>query len=1073
MLTTEKPRQGALCKTSDTQREIWLTAQLGEKASCACNESVALRLRGRLNTQALRAALQKLATRHERLQMSVSGDGRELRLRSELCSLSPELVDCAGLESASDQIDQELCRRESAKSFDLLNGPLARTVLARVADSEHLLVITCHQIVGNREFLEALVQELGEVYARLADADYQDERTANSTPALTAGSSRSQAEQQSLQYWLKRLASAPDFLEFPLDKPRPVFKTFAASHCEFPLPQDFVSRIEAFATAASTSLESAWLAAFAAFGSRVTGAGRMLLGVPAPHTGARLPLCVDVSDDPAFAQLLTQVDAGIRDAGKHCHLVFEQLLKAMNFERDFSRPPLVSNVVRVERDQLRWEVGDLAAETVAARKAFQIPDMEWTLRIGGAGARLECAFNRDLWEPETIAFRLAELATLMDAAFWCSELPLSRLAIIPHAERRFLARAGAGPERSTKVRHLTGLLDLQRYGDRPAVACAGESIDYRELDRRSSQLANYLLSVGVGHNDLVGVFVERSVNMLVSLLATWKAGAAYVALDPGYPAERLLYMAQAARLKAMITEADLDKGLSGYECPRVYLDENAAAIAEQSEQSPTVHGSPGDTAYVIFTSGSTGQPKGVQITHGGVTNFLLAMAERPGLAADDRFLAVTTLSFDIAVIELCLPLLVGGRVIIAEREEALDGYRLLELIDKYRVNVMQATPTTWRWMLAAGWEGQRDFKALCGGEAFPLDLARQLTPCVGEVWNMYGPTETTVWSTCHRLSEKDLAGGAIPVGTPIHNTQCHVLDEQQRPVPVGVAGELFIGGDGVANGYLGMPERTAERFVVNPFGPGRLYRTGDQVRLRGDGAFECLGRLDSQIKLRGYRIELGEIEAALARHPEVIECAASVVSYGKSDMRLVVYARVSDGSQLNGTQMRRFLRGFLPDYMVPQLFVQVDALPLTPNGKVDRKRLPSPDPAQLPEEANALVQPRNDTERELVRIWSELLKKDHEGINQLFFDVGGHSLLAMDMIAKIERRFGVRIHVLDVLVGTIEQLAAKVDAARVHETQADAKDVTAKKTAERERPDRPRGLLGRLFRRERAQKIGG
>ncbi|MCW8196025.1 amino acid adenylation domain-containing protein [Proteobacteria bacterium 005FR1] len=1067
----DKPSRDPLAiETTAAQRELWMTAQLGDEANRACNESLAFRLRGLLDKGALRSALEDVVDRHEVFHRYVSADGRELRKMSGDRSKAGLVSELDLPTTSAEREWRNACERECARAFALDTGPLARILLINIADTDHLLVLTCHQVIGGRSLLARLVSGILTLYsARTGTPGAQDtERSA----AECGTKADPQAQESSLAWWTQQLSASAPFLELPLDQPRPPQKSFAAARRELLLGTELLAQANALAAAANASLESVFVAAFAAFAQRLTGNSEILVGIPVAETGATLPLKVNTSGDLSFSQLLARVADDLRQSGEHRHLALGELLQALNYPRDYSRPALISNVVSVDTADSQVDRAGLTVEEVPVARSYAVAEMDWRLRRIGDKAQLECTFNRDLWREQTVDFRLAELATLLASAVTYPDRTLNQLAIIPAAEQRFLDQRCKGPSMRPKARHLTELLELARYTDRAAVACSGESIDYRELDRRSNQLANHLLSVGVKPNDLVGVFVERSVNMLVSLLATWKAGAAYVALDPGYPPERLLYMAQTAGLSAMITAADLDRKLSAYGCPRVYLDGEAERIAHRSEEAPEIVGRPEDTAYVIFTSGSTGKPKGVQITHGGVINFLLAMAERPGLKADDRFLAVTTLSFDIAVMELCLPLLVGGRVIIATREEALDGYRLLELIERHAINVMQATPTTWRWMLAAGWKGQQDFKALCGGEPFPLDLARQLIGYVGQVWNMYGPTETTVWSTCHQLGEKDLSGGLVPVGAPVYNTQCYVLDEQQRQVPVGVPGELFIGGSGVANGYLRMPERTAERFVPNPFGGAdRLYRTGDQARLRWDGSFECLGRLDSQIKLRGYRIELGEIEAALARHPEVEECAAAVVSYSESDKRLAIYARLSERSDLNSTQMRRHLRGFLPDYMVPQLFIQVNALPLTPNGKVDRKNLPVPDPSKLPDAAQAVATARTATEREFVFIWSELLKKEQRGVNQLFFDVGGHSLLAMDMIALIEQRCGVRIHVLDILVSTIEQLAAKIDAALAERPNSEPDEGEHWQKPERppaseiRRASRP-GLLAWLLRRE-------
>lgn len=1087
VLIHEEYEKSYACESTESQREVWIAAQMSDEANCAFNESISLRLEGKLDGQILHNAVNDLIQRHDALRSCISRDGRQLRIQSKLPA-NVERVDLSNKTQPNDMLPdaearyQHLREQVVSQAFDLSTAPLVRFHSVSFSEAIHVLVITCHHIICDGWSINLLARELGNLYsARLGGAAIGPASSFVDYVKWEGSEDVQRKHRASLKYWSEKLSSTAPYLELPLDKPRPPVKSYRAEHIVHFLGNDLAKRVSELAADRNVSLPAVLIAGFVGFAHRLTGSQAILFGVPFPgqlakqdlqlvgHCSNVLPMKIDVSAEQTFSQLLTQVELEMGQAYEHQYMTFGTLLKSLDLQRDPSRPALLSTLFDVNTiEDEAWEHEDLNARVSWNPRSFENFDISWKITMSSTGASCECVFNRDLWQRDTIDCRLKELETFLMSGLASPERLLRDLDIIPYSERQLLEKISNGPALRQPARHLSQLLDLQRYAGRTAVSCAGASIDYGELDRRSSRLANHLLDMGVQRSDLLGVFVERSVDMLVSLLATWKAGAAYVALDPEYPAERLLYMAETASLKALITKSGLDAALSDYSCPRVYLDKDAQRISRQSEQGPGIEAGPEDTAYVIFTSGSTGQPKGVQITHGGVINFLVSMAQRPGLAANDRLLAVTTLSFDIAVLELCLPLLVGARVVIAEREEALDGCQLLTLIDNHKINVMQATPTTWRWMLAAGWQGQQDFKALCGGEAFPPDLARQLTECLGEVWNMYGPTETTVWSTCYRLQgDDDLSGGPIPIGPPIANTQCYVLDENRELLPAGVPGELYIGGAGVANGYLRQPQRTAERFVENPLGEGKLYRTGDQARWRLDGLLECLGRLDSQIKLRGFRVELGEIEASLSKHPEVIECAASVVSYSESDQRLVAYARTDQGSRMNSTEMRRYLRGFLPDYMVPQLFVEVDALPLTPNGKIDRKSLPNPVQVAT---TKSVVRPRTHIEKDLVDLWSELLQKKQESVNELFFDVGGHSLLAMDMTARIDKRFGVRIHLLDILVNTIEQIAAIIESSKrddsisaedgvgaSDEAHAATEDYTV--MAARSKP----GLIGRLF----------
>ncbi len=537
------------------------------------------------------------------------------------------------------------------------------------------------------------------------------------------------------------------------------------------------------------------------------------------------------------------------------------------------------------------------------------------------------------------------------------------------------------------------------------------TLTYAGLDARANQLSRYLQSLGAGPETLVGICLDRSVDLPVALLAAMKAGAGYVPLDPAFPRDRLAYMVEDASLHLLITQRSLEC-VACRALPQdrvVRLDADAPAIASCSAEAVHSHAGTRNIAYVLYTSGSTGRPKGVQIEHRGLTNCLLSLQREPGCTEEDRLLAVTTLSFDIAAVELYLPLISGGLVVIASRDEAADPVRLARLMRHTRPTIMQATPATWRMLIDSGWDGSADLTAFCGGETMHRDLADRLLDRAREVWNLYGPTETTIWSTLERVAR---GTERVGIGHPIANTTVYVLDEQLQPVPPDGTGELFIGGDGVARGYLNRPDLTRERFLCDAFSgrPGdRLYRTGDRARLRADGTLECLGRSDAQVKVRGYRIELGEIEAALSAHPSVREAAACARDDDDGQARLVAYVAVRSGHELSPAQLRSFLGVHLPAYMVPSLFVGLQALPKTPNGKIDRNNLPNPKHvpawARRPS-ANAATQ-RSADESALAAIWSDVLDVPEIGLDEDFFDLGGHSLLAVRLMASVRDRFQV------------------------------------------------------------------
>jgi amino acid adenylation domain-containing protein len=577
-------------------------------------------------------------------------------------------------------------------------------------------------------------------------------------------------------------------------------------------------------------------------------------------------------------------------------------------------------------------------------------------------------------------------------------------------------------------------------------------VSYAQLLARCNRLAHALRERGIGRGALVGLCVQRSADMVAAQLAVLTAGAAYVPLDPAYPADRLAYMAQDARLALLITESSLVPALSWPRDRSLLLDSDRALIDAHPASTPAPDAErdarPEDPAYVIYTSGSTGKPKGVAVPHRAVVNFLLSMAREPGLTAQDRLVAVTTLSFDIAVLELLLPLTVGAQVVLASREQAQDGRALRQLLENSDATVMQATPTTWRMLIDAGWQGGPTFKALIGGEALPPDLAAQLLQRTGQLWNMYGPTETTVWSTCWRVENPERG---ISIGRPIDNTSVTILDEQRRPCPIGVAGEICIGGDGVALGYLHRPELTAERFIADPAQPGsRLYRTGDRGRWRHDGLLEHMGRLDFQVKVRGYRIELGEIEANLASHPQVAHAVVIVREDSPGDARLVAYYAPRDDAVIEARTLREHMRAALPEYMVPQHFVSLPSIPLLPNGKIDRKSLPAPSVSLSQETRPADARPLDQKEQAVAAIWARLLGVSAIERSDNFFDLGGHSLLALQAVSEIRRSLGVEVHLRRLIFETLGQIAAT--------------DSTAVPPSAVQEPPARSGLLGRLRR---------
>jgi amino acid adenylation domain-containing protein len=645
-------------------------------------------------------------------------------------------------------------------------------------------------------------------------------------------------------------------------------------------------------------------------------------------------------------------------------------------------------------------------------------------------------------DPDRIlAYFHSAVCALTEALAEDMSTPALSLAVLPEDERRrvieaFNATRTDYPRPSTIHRLFEE--QVERTPNALAVQDDERALTYREINAKANRLARYLRSKGVGAQALVAICVERGVELVVGLLGIMKAGAAYVPLDPSYPFERLAYMIEDAAPPVLLTQSSLRDGLQGCTAQILALDEHIDEIAAQDADNLHTNEalSQHQLAYVIYTSGSTGKPKGVMVEHGAVVNFLLSMQREPGLAASDCLLAVTTISFDIAALELYLPLVAGAKVVLASRAAALDARQLIALMERFEVTVLQATPATWQMLIGSQWRGRSNLKALCGGEALTTELSAQLVRRVGALWNLYGPTETTIWSSARQIVEADQSAPAEPVGGPIANTQIYLLNGCREPVPIGVAGEIYIGGAGVARGYRNRQDLTAERFVVDPFSSepqARMYKTGDLGRWRADGTIEYLGRNDYQVKIRGFRIELGEIEAQLARHEHIKEAAVVAREDAPGGKRLVAYIvprESHDGaSDLGAEDLRIHLRASLPDYMVPSAFVILDRMPLTLNGKLDRRALPLPnDDAYASRE---YVPPHGEVEESVAQIWQDLLRIDRIGRRDNFFELGGHSLLVMQAVARIESQWSIEVPIQSMFeCPTLSEFAAHTEELR-------------------------------------------
>lgn len=791
----------------------------------------------------------------------------------------------------------------------------------------------------------------------------------------------------------------------------------------FELPEELSEKIRSVSKACSVTYFMFFLAVFKVLLYRYSGQKDIIVGTPVAFRNRiemekvvgffinMLALRSDMSDNPAFRKLLARTKTTAIDAFANQDLLFEQLVDILQPPRDINYHPVYQAMFAFHNFSFpQIELENIKLKNIMIDRGSSQLDLWLQLYEEDGLFKGVVEYSDELFDQNTIAQMITSYIALLEGIVADPDKGIENYPLFDKKQQSailydFNETQVTLPE--VGCFHQLFERQVERSPGSPAVVFEDQTLSYAELDQRANQLAHYLVELGVGPDVLVGVYVERSLEMLVAVLGILKAGGAYVPLDPTYPSERIGYMIEDARMSVILTQDSLEDSLPGNDAVTVCLDEDWEEIALEDNKCPELAANGDNLAYVIFTSGSTGRPKGVQVPHRAVVNFLIGMSHEPGLSRDDVLLAVTTLSFDIHVLEIYLPLVVGAKAVIASREAASDGEQLLKLLEVTGVTVMQATPSTWRLLLAAGWQASPKLKILCGGEAFPRDLVKDLVPRVASVWNMYGPTETTVWSSCYRIEDPD---APVLIGRPIANTQIYILDHLMQPVPIGVAGELHIGGKGVTRGYLERPDLTKTQFVPDPFSPepgALLYRTGDLARFRSDGNLEYISRIDTQVKVRGFRIELGEIESVLASHSTVSKCVAAVREDQPGDTRLVGYIVPVDKTEIDASGLRKYLRTKLPDYMVPQHFVILNDVPLTPAGKIDRKHLPAP-AGNIATSAQSIA-PRNETESLLAILWQEAMGIETVGVNESFFEIGGNSILALQLIHKINESFQVEM----------------------------------------------------------------
>ena len=1024
---------------SFAQQRLWFLHQM-EPASAAYNMPLAFRLSGPLEVDLLQWSFDEIVRRHEILRTTFDMlDQEPVQLIAATGELKLTVTDFSSLPPSAREAEAELLAGEEAQqSFDLVRGPLIRAMLIRLATDEHVLLVTMHHIISDGWSQTVLLNELGALYeaavagrsSPLPELPIQYADFAEWQRQWLKG----EVLDQQLDYWRKHLTGAPPSLELPADRPRPALQTFNGARQTFALSRDLSTRLVELSRREDATLFMTLLTAFYVLLYRYTGETDIVVGTPVANRNRHelesligffvntLALRAGLSGNPTFRELLAQIREVSVGAYAHQDLPFEMLVEELSPARDQSRNPIFQVMFALQNmpDPASQSLG-LVIKPVDVKTARAQFDLILDVIHFEGQLHLTFVYNTDLFDSSTIQIIAAHFKVLLAGVAAGAGKPVGALPLLTAGELRQLLvdwnNTAKEPPAEVCIHRLFEQ-QVERFPEAIALMFEERRMTYEELNQQANKLANYLLAAGVGPESFVGLTLERSPEMIVALLAILKAGGAYVPIDPSSPPARLAYILDDAGISVLVTDQHSAAQLSVSQSVRVvFIDEEADQISKHSDGNPQCSAGGDNAAYVIYTSGSTGAPKGVVLAHRGVCNQIAAMAHAFGVRPESCVLQFASLGFDASVFEIFTALTTGARLCLVSRETMLSGGQLVEHAQEQNVTVAMLPPSLLALLSPNDWPALETM--ISAGERCPAELATRWSRGRRFI-NAYGPTETTIVVVVYE--HNGVRAGDPPIGRPLSNTQAYVLDRHLNPVPVGAAGELYIGGAGVGRGYLGRPNLTAEKFIPNPFStdPGaRLYKTGDMARYLPDGNIRYIGRWDQQLKVRGFRIEPGEIEATLKEHETVADAAV----IADADQRLIAYVTTKPGSTVTGPELRIFARQKLPDYMVPSLFVSLDELPLNANRKVDRAVLRARVTTQ-PERVDAPVGPRDLVESQLARIWEELLHVE-PGMRDNFFDLGGHSLLAVSLLARVQQVTGKQLNVADVFTApTIESLAS-------------------------------------------------
>ena len=1018
-----------------SQLEIWLSCYIGgEDANRAYNESISLRLNGPINIDALQKSMQQLVNRHEALRAVFSLDGKTMSVYEQL-HIAINYQDYSGLSNGRQyDVIEVFNRADARKSFNLLDGPLARFTIFKLSETACYVSITVHHIVGDGWSLGVLLQDLGKFYtAKLKNQllQFKGESNFSSYAKMQNTFKQTEAFKKTEAYWLNQFKDEIPTLNLQTDFSRPPIRTYQSQRNDYPLRKDLIIGLRKMGTGVGCSFVTSLLAAFEVYLQKISRQKDIIVGLPTAgqlatgmnelvgHCVNLLPIKSSYQGEISFSDYLKRRKTELLNDYEHQQISFGTLLQKLNISRDASLVPLVPIVFNIDLGMDKGVSFDgLKYELLYEPRAFE--NFEIFLNASGTEEKLvlEWSYNTRLFKPSTINRMMNEFEQLLANII---ALPNNKLNEIHIGKKQDLFEqaikrnppATYYPKDKT-LAHLIQEMALN-IPDCIAIEQNGKSITYQTFNQQANQLAGYLSELGIKNGHIVAVAMDRSIEMVITLLAIQKLGAAYLPIDVNYPMERIEFMLNDAAVKCLLVSKPYKEQFKA-QPHTIIIEDIWEKLPQFATENAPIPANGNSLAYVLYTSGSSGRPKGVEVEQHSLVNLFLALQHEPGISIQDRFLAITTIAFDIAAMEIFLPLIAGATLVLANDIEAKDGRLILEKISQDNISIIFATPASWQMVLEAGWDKPLPIKALTGGENLPVELADKLLVLCKQVWNLYGPTETTILSTAKRIKE---INAVVTIGKPMANTQVYILDESLQPLPETVIGNIYIAGDGLARGYINNPTLTNEKFIQNPFQDNpavKMYQTGDLGIYLNSGEIVYMGRSDDQVKIRGLRIELGEIEHQLKKQ-DAIKDAIVIVR----DELLVAFFIPTNGFKTNMIDKWKLeLNQVLPRYMVPNEFYQILQFPLTPNGKVNKKALPkNPQTVQ-----NKFEAPRNSMEEIISIIWMNVLKKEKLGVRDNFFELGGHSNLAVMAIIRLEKETGIRLPVSAIFQSpTIEELS--------------------------------------------------